>query len=65
MNSRFLNGKKTLIAAVLAAALAINEVLAQVGMPHLSKETQEAIIYIATAFGLVGIGHKLDKLRYE
>lgn len=60
---RLLDGRKTRTAAVLAAALAINELLAQLGLPHLTREQQEAILYAATAFGLVGIGHKLDKLR--
>lgn len=56
-----LNGQKTRIAALLAIAVAVNEALKTFGQPHLTPDQQGAVIAVASAMGLWGVGHKLDK----
>ena len=58
MNSvlTFLNGKKTYIAAVLTCLIGLNAVFKVVG-----PEVEAALVTLAATFGIVGIGHKIDK----
>ena len=50
-----LDGKKTYLTAILTIVFSISGLL--VG----EFEMSEAVTYLIAAFGLVGIGHKLDK----
>ena len=51
-----MKGWKTWVAVVLVAVLAANS-----AGHFLTPEMVEAIIYIAGIFGIVGIGHKIEK----
>ena len=53
----WLNGKKTYIAAILTAVLAVNEVA-----HFLPPEVTAFVMWAATSMGLVGVGHKMDKI---
>lgn len=56
-----LDGRKTRIAAGIAVLLAASELAAAMGLPALSPDQRDAVIALGVAFGLWGIGHKLDK----
>lgn len=58
----FINGYKTRIAATLTLLVALNGALAAFGLPHLTDDQQQAVLTLAAALGLWGIGHKLEKL---
>lgn len=53
-----LNGKKTLLAMVIAAVLAANAV-----DPFLNPTLAQVLFYCANMLGLVGLRHALDKAR--
>jgi hypothetical protein len=53
-----LNGYKTYIAALLAAFVAFNHVV-----PLVSPEVEKAILAAATALGLYGLRHALERIE--
>ena len=54
----WLDGRKTYLAALLAALVAFGRVSG-----FLTPEVQEAVLALATALGLVGLRHALQKLE--
>jgi hypothetical protein len=62
-----MKGWKTWTAALLVAVGGVLEYLGSVGVldPHLCDMISKLIYTLGGAFGLVGIGSKVDKLRKE
>nr|BAL54054.1 hypothetical protein HGMM_F12C05C37 [uncultured Planctomycetota bacterium] len=55
---QWLNGYKTYLAALLAAFVAFNHVV-----PLVTPEVEQAILAAATALGLYGLRHALERLE--
>ncbi|MCS7166237.1 MAG: hypothetical protein RMI91_01825 [Gemmatales bacterium] len=56
----WLNGYKTYLAALLAAFVAFNRVV-----PIVPTEIEQAILAAATALGLYGLRHALERLEHR
>lgn len=56
-----LHGKKTKVAALLAALLALNHLARALGWPNLNAEAEQAALEIAAALGLYGLRHAIER----